>query len=125
MEAMKGNNFNENTRVQVPAALHLCRLGYTYLDDIPEYDIDIITDSRQMAELFEATVALGSQPKKVSNWLMVETLRLLKERELDPEDIRFSPVNLAKLISLTESRAINSTVAKEVFEVMYMLISLI
>ena len=35
---MKGNNFNENTRVQVPAALHLCRLGYTYLDDIPEYD---------------------------------------------------------------------------------------
>ena len=35
---MKGNNFNENTRVQVPAALHLCRLGYTYLDDIPKYD---------------------------------------------------------------------------------------
>lgn len=35
---MKGNNFNENTRVQVPAALHLCRLGYTYLDAIPEYD---------------------------------------------------------------------------------------
>lgn len=35
---MKGNNFNENTRVQVPAALHLCRLGYTYLDDIPEFD---------------------------------------------------------------------------------------
>lgn len=38
MKAMKGNNFTENTRVQVPAALHLCRLGYTYLDDIPEYD---------------------------------------------------------------------------------------
>lgn len=32
------SNFNENTRVQVPAALHLCRLGYTYLDEIPEYD---------------------------------------------------------------------------------------
>ncbi len=30
--------FNENTRVQVPAALHLCRLGYTYLDNITEYD---------------------------------------------------------------------------------------
>ncbi len=87
--------------------------------DIPEYDIEILTESRHMADLFEATVALGSHPKKVSNWLMVETLRLLKERELDPEDIRFSPVNLAKLISLTESRAINSTVAKEVFEVMF------
>lgn len=32
------SQFNENTRVQVPAALHLCRLGYTYLDDISEYD---------------------------------------------------------------------------------------
>ena len=87
--------------------------------DIPEYDIEIITGSKHMADIFEATVALGSQPKKVSNWLMVETLRLLKEKELDPEDIRFSPENLAKLINLTESKAINSTVAKEVFEVMF------
>jgi len=32
--------FNENTRVQVPAAIHLCRLGYTYLDriDADEYE---------------------------------------------------------------------------------------
>lgn len=87
--------------------------------DIPEYDIGIITESRHMADLFEAAVALGAQPKKVSNWLMGDTLRLLKEREQDPEDIGFSPENLAKLISLTESRAINSTVAREVFEVMF------
>jgi len=87
--------------------------------DIPDYDIDIITGSKHMADIFEETVALGAQPKKVSNWLMVETLRLLKEKELDPEDIRFSPEHLAKLIALTESKAVNSTVAKEVFEVMF------
>lgn len=41
-----GNNFTENTRVQVPAALHLCRLGYEYLDDITTYDekTNILTD---------------------------------------------------------------------------------
>ena len=50
---------------------------------------------------------------------MVETLRLLKENNMDPEDIRFSPENLAKLISLTDAKAINSSVAKEVFEVMF------
>ena len=88
--------------------------------DIPDYDIEIITGSKHMADLFEATVARGSQPKRVSNWLMGETLRLLKEKELDPEDIRFTPGNLAKLIAMTESKAINSTVAKEVFEVMFM-----
>ncbi len=37
---MGGNtSFNENTRVQVPAALHLCKLGYTYLDNIQAYDV--------------------------------------------------------------------------------------
>ena len=87
--------------------------------DIPDYDIEIITDSKHMADLFEETVALGSQPKKVSNWLMGETLRLLKERGMDPEDICFSPENLAKLIALVDAKAINSSVAKEVFEVMF------
>lgn len=87
--------------------------------DIPDYDIEIITGSKHMADLFEATVALGSQPKKVSNWLMVETLRLLKENEMEPEDIRFSPQHLSGLIRLTDSKAINSTVAKEVFEKMF------
>lgn len=87
--------------------------------ELPDYDIEIITGSKHMADIFESTVALGAQPKKVSNWLMVETLRILKERELDPEDITFSPAHLAKLISLTDSKAINSTVAKEVFEVMF------
>ncbi len=87
--------------------------------DIPEYDIEIITGSKHMADIFEATVALGSQPKKVSNWLMGETLRLLKEKGMDSEDVRFSPENLAKLISLVDAKAINGSVAKEVFEAMF------
>ena len=87
--------------------------------DIPEYDIGIITDSKHMADLFEETTAICKQPKKVSNWLMGETLRLLKEKSMDPEDIVFSPENLAKLIALVDSKAINSSVAKEVFEVMF------
>lgn len=84
--------------------------------DIPEYDIDIITSSKKMADIFEETIALGAAPKKVSNWLMVETMRLLKEHEMEADEISFSAENLAKLIQLVESKAINGTVAKEVFE---------
>ena len=84
--------------------------------DIPEYDAKIITSSKHMADIFEAASAVCGKPKKVSNWLMVETLRLLKDRGMEPEEISFSPENLAKLVNLTESRAINSSVAKEVFE---------
>ena len=87
--------------------------------DIPEYDISIITSSKKMADIFEQTVAKGATPKKVSNWLMGETMRLLKEKEMEPEDIVFTPENLAKLIGLTDKGVLNSTVAKEVFEKMF------
>ena len=87
--------------------------------DIPDYDIDIITNTKRMADLFEQTVALGAQPKKVSNWLMGETLRLLKERSMDPEDIRFTPDELSSLIAMVDKKEINTSVAKEVFEVMF------
>ena len=83
---------------------------------LPEYDADIITGHKKFADIFEATTELCKKPKKVSNWLMVETIRLLKENEMDPEDIRFSPINLAKLIEMADAGVINSTVAKEVFE---------
>lgn len=84
--------------------------------DIPDYDIELITGSKRLADIFEETVAICGNAKKVSNWLMVETMRLLKEHEMEPEDITFSAANLAKLIQLTESKAINSSVAKDVFE---------
>lgn len=83
---------------------------------IPDYDIAIITDYKKMADIFEQTTAICNNPKKVSNWLMVETMRILKENSMDVTDISFSPENLAKLIKLTDDGAINSSVAKEVFE---------
>ena len=84
--------------------------------EIPRYDAEILTGSKKLADIFEATTELCGKPKKVSNRLMGEAMRLLKEHELDPEDLRFSPANLAKLIGLVEAGTINGTVAKEVFE---------
>ena len=80
------------------------------------YDADIITEAKHMADIFEATVSLCGKPKEAANWLMVEVMRLLKEEALEPEAIRFSPENLAKLIVLVDNGTINRTVAKEVFE---------
>ena len=83
---------------------------------LSEYDADIITGSKRMADIFEATVSLCKKPKEAANWLMVEGMRLLKEEALEPEAIRFSPENLAKLIVLVDNGTITRTVAKEVFE---------
>jgi len=84
--------------------------------NLPEYDADILTGSKKLADIFEETNKECNNPKKVSNWLMVETMRLLKENNMDDTDIKFSPSNLAKLIKLTDDGKINSSVAKEVFE---------
>ena len=82
---------------------------------IPDYDINIITDSKKLADIFEAATAICNKPKKVSNWIMGETMRLLKEKDMDAADISFSPENLAKLIELVEAGSINNSVAKDVF----------
>ena len=87
--------------------------------DIPQYDAEILTSSKKLADIFEASAAICKKPKKVSNWLMGEALRLLKEHNQEPEDLSFSPENLAKLIQLADGGTINNKVAKEVFEKIY------
>ena len=86
---------------------------------LPQYDAEILTGSKHLADVFEQTVAICGKPKEVSNWLMTEAMRLLKEQEQEPEDMKFSPKNLAKLISLVEKNVINRTVAKDVFEAVF------
>ena len=68
--------------------------------ELPDYDIDQITGSKKMSEIFEGAVAEGADPKKASNWLMVETMRLMKDTGIDAESLKFSPKNLAALIKL-------------------------
>lgn len=88
--------------------------------DLPDYDAEIITSAKRMADIFEEATAVCGRPKKVSNWLMVETMRLMKEYGMEADDLRFSPENLAKLIQLTEAGTVNSSVAKEVFEKIFL-----
>ncbi|MCR4715639.1 MAG: Asp-tRNA(Asn)/Glu-tRNA(Gln) amidotransferase subunit GatB [Lachnospiraceae bacterium] len=84
--------------------------------DLPDYDIDILTNSKHLADVFEETLSICNKPKEVSNWLMGDTMKLLKAEEKDIEDISFSPKNLARLIDVVDEGKINRTMAKEVFE---------
>lgn len=86
---------------------------------LPYYDAEILTSVKKLADFFEAAAAISQKPKKVSNWLMGETMRLLREQNLEADEIRFSPEHLAELIDLADAGVINSSVAKEVFEEMF------
>lgn len=91
------------------------KIRYEKEYQLSKYDAELMTSSKQLANLFEATANICKNPKKVSNWLMGETMRLLKEHNMEPKDLQFSPSNLAKLILLTDQGIINSNVAKEIF----------
>ena len=61
---------------------------------LSEYDAGLLTESRNIAPLFEETASICGKPKKAANWLIGETLRLLREKNMDPEDLDFSPEHL-------------------------------
>ncbi len=86
---------------------------------LPEYDARILTSSKHLADLFEQTTAICKKPKEVSNWLMTDAMRLLKEHGQDVEALAFSPGNLAKLIGLVQGNVINRTTAHTVFEAIF------
>lgn len=113
------DEFINDIKAREPEFRNAKMIRYKEEFGIPEYDISIITESKKMADIFEKTVELGADPKKVSNYLMGETMRILKDKEMDAQDISFNPNSLASLIKLQESKAINGTVAKEVFEVLF------
>ena len=84
--------------------------------DIPQYDAELITESKRVADLFEKAVELCGKPKKVSNWIMGEMFRLMKDKSMEPEDLVLSPEHLAKLIDMTDAGTISASVARKVFE---------
>ena len=87
--------------------------------NLPEYDADIITLYKPLADLFEAAVQKGSAPKEASNWLMGETMRIVKDKGIEPDQVKLTGANFAKFLKLIENDVINKTVAKEVFEAIF------
>jgi aspartyl-tRNA(Asn)/glutamyl-tRNA(Gln) amidotransferase subunit B len=86
---------------------------------LPEYDAGQLTQSRGLADYFEAAVAAGAPPKMAGNWIMGELARKLKEGHADIAASPVAPDRLAGLIALIENGTISGSMAKDVFDRMY------
>jgi aspartyl-tRNA(Asn)/glutamyl-tRNA(Gln) amidotransferase subunit B len=82
---------------------------------LPAYDAELLTQTRDVAEYFEAAATASASPKAASNWVMGEVLRTMKERGVPIGMVPVSPAALAGLIRVVEQGTISSTVAKDVF----------
>jgi aspartyl-tRNA(Asn)/glutamyl-tRNA(Gln) amidotransferase subunit B len=86
---------------------------------LPEYDAGHLTQSRALADYFEATVRAGGPPKLASNWIMGELARRLKDADSDIASSAVSAGRLAGLLSIVDKGTISTSMAKAVFDKMF------
>ena len=94
------------------------RKRYVDTYELPEYDAQILTQTLEMSDFFDATVKAGADPKQASNWLMGEVNAYMNDNEKDLDQIGLTPESLAEMIALIEDGTISSKQAKKVFKLL-------
>lgn len=92
-----------------------------YIKDygLPEYDAEVITGSKALSDYFDQAMEHTKNAKGLSNWMMGELLKLLKDtgKELD-DQFSIKPAYLAELVELVDKGTISGKQAKQVFQFM-------
>ncbi|MCL6493891.1 MAG: Asp-tRNA(Asn)/Glu-tRNA(Gln) amidotransferase subunit GatB [Ignavibacterium sp.] len=85
---------------------------------LPEYDADILTQQKSIADYFEQICTITQDFKSASNWIMTDVLGYINEHKIEIEAFPVSAENLGRLINLISNGTISSKIAKEVFSIM-------
>ncbi len=81
---------------------------------IPTYDAEFLTATRQLADFFDETAGLSSDPKASSNWIMGDLSSLLNNAGIEIQDAKVTPNHLSELIQLIKDQTISGKIAKSV-----------
>lgn len=82
---------------------------------LPQYDAQILTQTKQLANYFEEALSVSNESKMTSNWITGEVMSVINDKKIDISDFPISPVNLGRLINLINNATISGKIAKEVF----------
>lgn len=109
-------NWIENTRKTLPELPDERRHRFISALGLPEYDAEVLTSSKDLADYFEAALKIYPQAKKLSNWMMTELMRELKgEDSIEIEGCPITPQNLGVLLDMIDKGTISGKIAKAVF----------
>ncbi len=86
---------------------------------LPEYDAEVLTATRELAEYYEKAAAAAPDKKLAANWVMGDLLGALKAAGLEITATPVSPEHLAGLIQLIHDGTVSGKMAKSVFEKMF------
>ncbi len=85
---------------------------------LPEYDAEVLTSEKALADYFENAAANSVDFKLVSNWIMSEVLKICNQRKIDISDFPIPSENLGELTKLISEGKISGKIAKGIFEEM-------
>jgi aspartyl-tRNA(Asn)/glutamyl-tRNA(Gln) amidotransferase subunit B len=108
-------SYIENIRKSLPEMPEAKKVRYMEAFSLPEYDADILTKSKYLVEVFEKATEICNNPKDVSNWIMTDLLKMLKDGQMEPEDMSFSPGALGQIIQMVNEGKINRGTGKKIF----------
>jgi aspartyl-tRNA(Asn)/glutamyl-tRNA(Gln) amidotransferase subunit B len=109
-------NWIDNIRNTLPELPAERRLRFISALGLPEYDAEVLTSAKDLADYFEAALKIYPQAKKLSNWMMTELMRELKgEDSIDIGGCPITPQNLGALLAMIDKGTISGKIAKAVF----------
>lgn len=107
--------WKERIRAEIPELPDARRERYVKELGLSEYDANVLTSSKEMADFFEEAVGHGADVKQASNWLMGEVSAYMNKHLKELHDLAITPEALASMIKLIEDGTISSKIAKKVF----------
>ena len=109
----------DGLRAAQPELAEAKRARYQADWGLPAYDAEMLTSQKALADFFEEVVALGTDPKQASNWIMGQVLGQLSTHGLEAKDMALTPPTLARLIALVQEGKLNRNTAVKVFEAVF------
>jgi aspartyl-tRNA(Asn)/glutamyl-tRNA(Gln) amidotransferase subunit B len=106
----------EEIRKTIPELPEQRRNRFIRQYGLPKYDAEVLTSSKELANYYEECVKFTNDFKSASNWIMVEVLKILNDRQIDITEFKVEPRFLAELINLVNEGKINQATAKKVLE---------
>jgi aspartyl-tRNA(Asn)/glutamyl-tRNA(Gln) amidotransferase subunit B len=85
---------------------------------IPEYDAEVLTETRALAAYYEEVATRSKQPKLASNWIMTEVNAVRNKRGDSIESFPIRADRLGELVGMVASGRVSGKIAKQLFEMM-------
>ncbi len=105
-------------RSELPELRPVMRARFEREYGIPAYDAEILTTTPDIAAYYEDAISAGADPKKASNWIMGEVMRILNDTQTDIRDFKAGPAMLAALLRMVAEGVVSGSMAKTVFDEM-------